>query len=51
MTKDAPLIGGVPQGDMEIIKSILRSVRAMILLWPPPLPICTSAIFTRTTTR
>jgi len=33
MTKDAPLIGGIPQGDVDNIERILRIVRAMMFLW------------------
>ena len=48
MTKDAPLIGGVPQEDVDNIERILRIIRAMILLWPLPLPKYTTAIDTTT---
>jgi len=49
MTKDAPLIGGVPQGDVDNIERILRIIRAIILLQPTPLPKYTTAIVTTTT--
>ena len=49
MTKDAPLIGGVPQGDVENIERILRIIRVIILLQPTPLPKYTTAIVTTTT--
>ena len=49
MTMDAPLIGGVPQRDVDNIERILRIVMVIILLRPTPLPKYTTAIVTTTT--
>ena len=49
MTMDAPLIGGVPQRDVDNIERKLRIIRVIILLRPTPLPKYTTAIVTTTT--
>ena len=49
MTMDAPLIGGVPQRDVDNIERKLRIVSVIILLQPTPLPKYTTAIVTTTT--
>ena len=51
MTMDAPLIGGVPQRDVDNIERKLRIVSVIILLQPTPLPIYATASVTTTATR